>query len=165
MTRRSVQALSVTILMSVPLLAQTAPQAPPPPAAPVPGPTLANAEKMLTAARAKAMELGISLSCAVVDVHGDLVAAARMDGVAFLTMTVAQGKARTSALTGQPSGGLGERGAGFQAIGTAAGQTVLTVQGAVPIVQGGRRLGGIGCSGGTGQQDEEAARSGVMAAQ
>ena len=165
MTRRYVQALAVTILISVPLLAQTAPQAPPPPAAPIPGPTLASADKMLTAARAKATELGITLSCAIVDVHGDLVAAVRMDGQGFLTMTVAQGKARTSALTGQPSGGLGERGAGFQAIGTALGQTVLTVQGAVPIVQGGRRVGGIGCSGGTGQQDEEAARAGLMAAQ
>ena len=120
---------------------------------------------MLTAARANATQVAIGLSCAVVDVHGDLVAAARMDGVAFLTITVAQGKARASAFTGQPSGALGERGPVFQNIGAAAGQTVLAVQGAVPIVQGGKRVGAIGCSGGTGQQDEDAARAGLMAGQ
>jgi uncharacterized protein GlcG (DUF336 family) len=152
--------LPLTVLMSAPLLAQ----APPPPAAAaVPAPTLASAEKMLAAARAKAAEMGVGLSCAVVDVHGDLVALARMDGVAFLTATVAPGKARASAFTGQPSGGLGERGPVFQSIGAAAGQTVLAVQGAVPIVQGGKRLGGIGCSGGTGQQDEDAAKAGLAA--
>src|SRR5262245_2523428 len=79
----------------------------PPPAASVPGPTLASAEKMLTAARAKATEMGVNLTCVVVDVHGDLVAAARMDGVLALTVDVAQGKARTSAFFGQPSGGMG----------------------------------------------------------
>ncbi len=153
--------LLLAMLAAVPVPAQT----PPPAAAPVPGPTLASAEKMLAAARAKAMDMSVGVSCAVVDVHGDLVAAARMDGVGFLTITVAQGKARTSAFTGQPSGGLGERGTLFQAVGTAAGQTLLAIQGAVPIVQGGKRLGGIGCSGATGQQDEDAARAGLMAAQ
>jgi len=153
--------VALTFLMSATARAQT----PPPAAAAIPAPALASAEKMLAAARAKAMEMGIGVSCAVVDVHGDLVAAARMDGVAFLTITVAQGKARTSAFTGQPSGGLGERGAGFQAIGSAAGQSVLTVQGAVPIVQSGKRVGGIGCSGGSGQQDEDAARAGLTAGQ
>ena len=150
--------------MSAPALAQT-PQTPPPAAASIPGPTLASAEKMLAAARAKATDMGISLACVVVDIHGDLVAAARMDGTGFVTIAVAQGKARTSALTGQPSGGLGERGANFAAIGGAIGQTLVTVQGAVPIVQGGRRVGGIGCSGAQAQQDEDAARAGLMAGQ
>ena len=158
------QRLSILVLAlqtAVPVGAQT----PPPSAAAVPAPPLASAEKMLAAARAKAMEMGVGLSCAVVDVHGDLVAAARMDGVGFLTVTVAQGKARTSAFTGQPSGGLGERGGLFQAVGSAAGQTLLAIQGAVPIVQGGKRVGGIGCSGAASQQDEDAARAGLMAGQ
>ena len=156
--------LPLTILMSAPALAQT-PQTPLPAAAAIPGPTLASADKMLAAARAKATELGVALACVVVDIHGDLVAAARMDGTGFLTIAVAQGKARTSALTGQPSGGLGERGANFAAIGGAIGQTLVTVQGAVPIVQGGKRVGGIGCSGAQAEQDEAAARAGFMAGQ
>lgn len=150
-----------TILLGVPAAAQTPPAAP----AAVPGPTLASDEKMLAAARAKAAELGVAVSCVVVDVHGDLVAAARMDGAGFLTVTVAHGKARTSALFGQPSGALGERGAVLQSIGAAAGQTVLPVQGALPIVQGGKRVGAIGCSGATSQQDEDSARAGMAAAQ
>lgn len=169
MLRTQLEALGVVFLLSATVVAtgQTPAQAPPPsaPSAAIPGPTLASAEQMLNGARAKAMELGIKLSCAVVDVHGDLVAAARMDGAAFLSMTVAQGKARTSALTGQPSGAFGDRGANFQAAAAAAGVTALTVQGAVPIVLGGTRVGGIGCSGGLATQDEEAARAGLMSAQ
>jgi glc operon protein GlcG len=139
-------------------------QAPPAPA-PVPGPTLAVAERMLAGARAKAMEMGVAVSCVVLDTRGDLVAAARMDGVPFLTIEVAKGKATASAFFGQPSGAMGDRGPVLQSIGAAAGLTILTVQGAVPIVRDNRRVGGIGCSGATGQQDEDAARAGVVAAQ
>jgi uncharacterized protein GlcG (DUF336 family) len=88
-----------------------------------------------------------------------------MDGAAFLTVTVAQGKARTSAFFGQPSGSMGERGAALQSIGSAAGQTLLTVQGALPIVQNNRRVGAMGCSGATSQQDEDSARAGIAAGQ
>jgi uncharacterized protein GlcG (DUF336 family) len=159
MTRHLGLLAALLVVLVSPVFGQT----PPAPAAPVPGPSLASAERMLAAAKAKAMEMGVGLTCVVVDAHGDLVAASRMDGVAFLTVTVAQGKARTSAFFGQPSGAMGERGPALQAIGAAAGQTLLTVQGALPIVQGGRRVGAMGCSGASSQQDEDAARAGIAA--
>ena len=150
------------------LFAQTpAPQTPaaPAPVASIPRPTLANAQRMLTAAYAKATELRIGLSCVVVDVRGDVVAAMRMDGVPFLTIDVARGKATTSALFGQPSGAMGERGPALQSIGASAGLTLLTVQGGLPVVNNNQRLGGIGCSGAASQQDEDAARAGLAAGQ
>jgi uncharacterized protein GlcG (DUF336 family) len=136
----------------------------PPAAAPVPRPSLASADRMLAAARMKATEMGVAVSCVVVDTRGDIVAAARMDGVPFLTIEVAKGKATTSAMFGQPSGAMGERGAVLQTIGSAAGVTMLAVQGALPIVEQNRRVGAIGCSGATSQQDEDSARAGLMAA-
>jgi glc operon protein GlcG len=156
--------LALALVPSGPLFAQ-APQTPPAQPPPVPRPTLAAAQRMLTAAQAKAAELRIGLSCVVVDVRGDLVAAARMDGVPFLTIDVAKGKATTSAFFGQPSGAMGERGPALAAIGASAGLTMLTVQGALPIVISNQRLGGIGCSGAASQQDEDAARAGLAAGQ
>jgi uncharacterized protein GlcG (DUF336 family) len=162
-----VQWTAIGALLSISAMAagQTPAPATPPPAAAIPGPTLASAEQMLSGARAKAMELGVKLACAVVDVRGDLVAAFRMDGADFLTITVAQAKARTSALTGRPSGGFGDRGVLFQGVATLAGVTALAAQGAVPIVRGGTRIGGIGCSGGVSAQDEQAASAGLNSAQ
>lgn len=139
-------------------------QARPAPASPIPAPSAAAAERMIGATRAKAAELGINLACVVLDMHGDIVAALRMDGATFLNMAVAQAKARASAFFGQPSGALAERAAVLQNIGGAAGQPMLTVQGALPVVQDGRRVGAIGCSGAAAQQDEDAARAGLAAA-
>ncbi len=167
MTARWPLTLSLFVTLTATSVVAEAQQAQTPPAPPAatPGPTFAAAETMLATARARAAALGISLSCAVVDIRGDLIAAARMDGAAPLTMVAAQGKARTSALTGLPSGGLGERAAALPALGEAMGQTLLTIQGAVPIVQGGKRVGGIGCSGAPPQQDEEVARAAAAAGQ
>jgi uncharacterized protein GlcG (DUF336 family) len=154
---------ALALAWAVPGLAQT--PAPPAQPASIPRPTLASAQRMLAAAQAKAVELKVGLSCVVVDVRGDLVAAVRMDGVPFLTVDVAKGKATTSAFFGQPSGAMGERGPALQAIGASAGLTMLTVQGAVPIVANNQRIGAIGCSGAASQQDEDAARAGLAAGQ
>ena len=161
--RISVLVSALALAWAVPVLAQT-PPAPAPPAS-IPRPTLASAQRMIAAAQAKAADMKVGLSCVVVDVRGDLVAALRMDGVPFLTVDVARGKATTSAFFGQPSGSMGERGPALQAIGASAGLTMLTVQGAVPIVSNNQRIGAIGCSGAASQQDEDAARAGLAAGQ
>lgn len=160
----SVVLLHAAVLLFPLLAVAQTPAAAPPPAAPVPRPSLASAERMLIAARAKATEDRVELSCAVVDARGDLVGAFRMDGASFLTMEIARAKATTSALTGQPSGGLGERAAQISTIGSVAGVAMVAVQGALPIVQDNRRVGGIGCSGAPAQVDENAARAGLGAA-
>ena len=69
------------------------------------------------------------------------------------------------AFFGQPSGSMGQRGAVLQTIGSAAGQTVLAMKGALPLVQNNRRVGAMGCCGATSQQDEDSARAGIAAGQ
>jgi len=139
------------------------PAAPPPRPAPIPRPALAEAQQMLAASQAAAAKSNLALSCAVVDVRGDLVAAARMDGAAFLTADVARGKAVGSALLGQPSANLAQMAPILQSLSSVARIEMLPIQGALPIVRANQTVGAIGCSGGTSQQDEDAARAGLRA--
>ena len=127
------------------------------------GPTLAEAKKMIAAAQATAAKAGVGLSCVVLDSRGGLVALERMDNAPFFTADVARGKALTSASFGAPSGSLASlatSGIGNALPGPA---TPLFMQGAVPLMRNNQRLGAIGCSGGTGQQDEDGAKAGAAA--
>ena len=135
------------------------------PPAPTPGPTMAEALKGLELARAAAARGSLNLSCAVVDSRGDLVALTRMDGARFFTTDVARGKAQVSAMFGQPSGSMATFGAtaAFSNLNTTAQGRLFPVQGAVPIMKGSQVHGAIGCSGGTAQQDEDAAKAGLAA--
>ena len=144
-------------------LAQSPGSPPPPPkSAPIPRPTLEAAQKALNAAIASARSQGVALSCAVVDVRGDLVALIRMDDAAFQTASIAEGKAMSSALFDRPSADLARLGASpfFASLNASMGNRMIPAQGAVPILQSDRVIGAIGCSGGAPQQDETAAKAG-----
>ncbi len=123
--------------------------------------SLIEAKKALAAAETEAAKIGVALTCAVVDLRGDLIALSRMDQARFFTVKIAQGKARASAAFGAPSGNLSAVGA--MGLGDAIEGDVFFVQGAVPINKNNQLSGAIGCSGGSGQQDEEAAKAGVNA--
>ena len=126
------------------------------------GPSLAEAKQALAATEEAAVEMGVGLSCAVVDSRGALVALARMDSARYFTADVAVGKARASAAFGAPSGGLTRVGSlGLDRV--MEGGEMLFLQGAVPILKDGQPVGALGCSGATGQQDEDAANAGVAA--
>ena len=128
------------------------------------GPSLADAKKALAVTEEKAVEMGVSLSCAVVDSRGALVALTRMDGARYFTADVAVGKARASAAFGSPSGELARLAS--MGLGEAIhGGPMLFVQGAVPITESDQSAGALGCSGASAQQDEDAARAGVSAIQ
>ena len=127
-------------------------------------PSLADAKKALTAAEAEAVEMGVGLSCAIVDARGALVALARMDTARYFTADVAVGKARASAAFGAPTGALSNLSSlGLDKV--IEGGEMLFVQGAVPITKNGQPVGAIGCSGASAQQDEDAATAGVAAMQ
>ncbi len=136
--------------------------APPPKSASIPRPTLEAAQKALNTAVASARSQGVALSCAVVDVRGDLVALIRMDDAAFQTAAIAQGKAMSSAMFGRPSADLARMGASpfFASLNASMGNHMIPAQGAVPIIHNDRVIGAIGCSGGAPQQDETAAKAG-----
>ena len=59
--------------------------------------TLETAKKLVAAVEAEAAKHRWKLNIAVVDTHGDLVAFARMDGAQLASISISQGKARTSA--------------------------------------------------------------------
>ena len=130
----------------------------------VAGPSLSEAKKALAVTEEKAIEMGVSLSCAVVDARGALIALTRMDGARYFTADVAVGKARASAAFGSPSGELG-RLASMGLDEAIHGGPMLFVQGAVPIMESGESAGALGCSGASAQQDEDAARAAVSAIQ
>lgn len=125
--------------------------------------TLAESNRMVQAAVAKAKGLNIKLSVAVCDAGGHLMAFNRMEGANWVTATVAQGKAAAAAGFGRPSGTLRADSPVIQAVIASQGGRMLPAQGAVPVFRNGELIAAIGGSGGTAQQDEECAQAGEAA--
>ncbi|MGE0393531.1 MAG: heme-binding protein, partial [Vicinamibacterales bacterium] len=118
-----------------------------------------DAKKAIAAAHATAVTLKTNLSCVVLDSRGAVIAAERMDKAGFFTIDIARGKALVSASFGSPSGALAQLAtSGIGSVLPGPGTPVF-LQGAVPLKGG----GAIGCSGGTGQQDEDGAKAGAAA--
>ncbi len=123
---------------------------------------LERAEKVLDLALAEAHKRSWKLVCAVVDSGANLVALKRMDGAQLASVTISVDKARASAQFRRET-------KAFEA-GIQAGNNyllslngVVASRGGVPLMDGGRIIGAIGCSGGTGSQDEVAAKAGIAA--
>jgi glc operon protein GlcG len=127
--------------------------------------TLAEAERILQAAKAAALEMGVKMGISVVDPRGDLICMVRLDGAPWRTPIVSQGKAQASACFGLPSGELTDRSMTpvMRAMMHFEGGRFIPGQGALPIIRNGELIGAIGCSGGTSQQDEDVARAGLRA--
>src|SRR5919204_4949535 len=123
--------------------------------------TLAEAKRMIQAARAKAEELHVKLSVAVCDAGGNLLAFNRMDGASAVSATVAQGKAAASAGFGRASGTLQADSPVIQAVIAALGGRMLPARGAVPVVKSNELIGAVGASGATAEQDEQCAHAGA----
>ena len=125
--------------------------------------TLEEANRMVQAGIAKAMELNVNMSIAVCDAGGSLLAFNRMAAASAGSATVAQGKAAAAAGFGRPSGSLQADSPTIQSIIANMGGRMLAAQGAVDIRKNGELVGSIGGSGATGQQDEDCARAGLAA--
>ena len=105
------------------------------------------------------------MSFAVMDPGGHLVALVRMDGALWITATVAQGKAWTAAAYGAPSHAQKEKMAQMpnfaSALTTMTGGAYTPQTGGVPVYRDGVLLGGVGASGGTGDEDQAAVTAAV----
>jgi len=123
--------------------------------------TLAEANRLIQAAIAKAWELQVKLSIAVCDTGGNLIAFNRMNGAIVVSATVAQGKAAASAGFGRASGALQADSPVIQAVIASLGGRMLPARGAVPVYQAGELVGAIGASGATAEQDEQCAQAGA----
>lgn len=131
----------------------------------MPNITLDEAERVVQAAKAKAVEMGVKLSISVVDARGDLICMVRMDGAPWRTPYISRGKARAAACFGVPSLDLTERALQpvFRAVMEVEKGEFVPGQGALPIFNDGELIGACGGSGGTAQEDEDAARAGIEA--
>jgi glc operon protein GlcG len=125
--------------------------------------TLAEANRIIEGAIAKAQDLNIKISVAVCDVGGRLMAFNRMDGAIWGSVYGCQGKAIASVAFARPSGELAERADTpiIRGIAAAEGGHMIPSQGAVPIIRNGMVEGACGVGGATSQQDEDCARAGV----
>jgi glc operon protein GlcG len=120
------------------------------------------ARRALAAAETEARRNGWRVSIAVVDATGELMAFTRMDDAAVTSVAISQGKARTAARFRRPTRALDSSlTAGRTAL--LAFEGIMPVEGGVPIVVGGRVVGGVGVSGVTSQQDAVAAQAGAGA--
>src|SRR5436309_5539681 len=102
------------------------------------------------------------LNVAVVDSGGRLVAFARMDGAQLGSIAISEHKARAAAMYRRETKAF-ETGvqAGNHYLLTL--DDVIASRGGIPILDGGRLIGAIGCSGATGSQDEVVCRAGADA--
>ncbi len=131
--------------------------------------TNAGAKKMMTAAIAKAEEIGIPATVAIVDAGGHMLLLERMDGGRFHTVHSSTTKAVSSSSNRRPTTTRGAQGQDLDtlhAIGLtlAAGPERWTaMEGGFPIFVEGECVGGIGVSGGDWQQDQDIAQAAVEA--
>ncbi|HEY7944112.1 MAG TPA: heme-binding protein, partial [Casimicrobiaceae bacterium] len=119
------------------------------------------ARKLVAAVEAEATHHRWKLSIAVVDTNGELVDFSRMDGAMLASVSVSQGKARTAARYRRATRdfyNVFEAGHSYVA---ALDPTLVAAPGGWPLIQDGKIIGAIGCSGGTPDQDAAACKAGV----
>ncbi len=127
---------------------------------------LAEANRAVEAALAKASKLGVQISVSVCDAYGHLVAHQRMDGAFAEAPHGSIGKAICAAETGSPSGEASGKivDRPLTALLHAGGAPFIQRRGGLPILCEGETAGGIGVSGApANEQDEECARAGIEA--
>ncbi len=126
--------------------------------------TLEQARQVIAAAEKKAAEIGQPMNVAVVDEGGNLLAFARMAGAWLGSIDIAMNKAFTSRAFDIATSDLGDNsqpGQQFFGIHASNGGRVMIFAGGIPLKQGGRVVGAIGVSGGSGKQDQQVAEAGV----
>jgi glc operon protein GlcG len=122
--------------------------------------SLARAQAAIAAATAEAEKHGWALNVAVVDSGANLVAFGRMDGAQLGSIAVSEHKARTAAKFRRATKAF-EEAIQKGDIRTLTIDDVMGSRGGVPLVEDGKLIGAVGCSGGAGSQDEVACTVGA----
>jgi glc operon protein GlcG len=170
-------AASAIAVMGSPAFAQTPAPAPTtPPAPPSAGGTpdatpfdipyglsigLERAKQVMAAAEAEAKKRNWKMNIAVVDTNGELVHFSRMEGAQIASGTISVGKARTAARYRRESRlfyNAYETGHPYV---STLDPTLVASPGGFPLVEGGKLIGAVGCSGGTGDQDAVICKAGA----
>jgi glc operon protein GlcG len=123
--------------------------------------TLADAHKMMAAAKAEAERQKWGVTIAVVDDGGLLLMLERMDGARAQTAEVAHLKARSAAITHRP-GKTWEETVKTRP-GTLNFPDAFPVTGGVPVLHQGEVIGAVGVSGVQSFEDEQVAMAAIAA--
>jgi glc operon protein GlcG len=168
---RSIASMSLAAcamaVLSTPSFAQT-PTPSVPPAQPAAGGTpdaipfdipygqsigLERAKQVMAAAEAEAKRRNWKMNIAVVDTNGELVHFSRMEGAQIASGTISIGKARTAARFRRESRAFYNAYETGHAYTGTLDPTLVASPGGFPLIEGGKLIGAVGCSGGTGDQD------------
>jgi uncharacterized protein GlcG (DUF336 family) len=128
--------------------------------------TLEDARKVIAAAEKKAKEIRQPMNIAVADGGGNLVAHIRMDDAWLGSIDIAINKAFTSRAFNISTRDLAQHsqsGGQFFGIHASNGGRIMIFAGGVPLHRGGRVVGAVGVSGGSGEQDHAVAEAGARA--
>jgi uncharacterized protein GlcG (DUF336 family) len=126
------------------------------------------AHRLITAAEAKAAEIGQPMAIAVVDESGVLKAFSRMDGAPLLAVKIAQDKAYTAAGFGLSTHEWFDfiKDDEPLAMGAPVGiERLVVFGGGYPLKTQDAVIGGLGVSGGHYKEDMEVAQAGLAAMQ
>lgn len=128
--------------------------------------TLADARTIIAAAEKKADEIGQPMNIAVVDAGGNLIAHVRQDGAWIGSIDISISKAWTAKAFDIETKDLRDNSQPTQqffGIHTTNGGRVAIFAGGVPLTRDGVVVGGLGVSGGSGEQDQSVALAGQVA--
>jgi uncharacterized protein GlcG (DUF336 family) len=128
--------------------------------------TLDDARRVIEAAERKAGDIRQPMNIAVVDDGGNLVAHVRMDGAWIGSIDISINKAYTSRAFDISTKDLAQHsqsGGQFFGIHVSNRGRVMVFAGGIPLTRDGKVVGGVGVSGGSGEQDHTVAEAGAKA--
>ncbi len=150
-------AVAMTLVAAVPASAQQ----PAGYGAPI---SLDAAKKAMAVAEAEATKNNWQVAIAIVDTTGSLVMLVKLDSTQTASVAIAEGKAKTAMDFRRPTKALQDAiaggGAGLRLL---ALNNATPLEGGVPIIVGGKIVGGIGVSGVASENDAKVAIAGADA--
>ena len=126
--------------------------------------TLSDARAVIAAAEKKAVEIGQPMNIAIADSGGNLVAHVRMDNAWRGSIDISINKAWTARafdITTRDLAQHSQSGGQFFGIHASNHGKVMIFAGGIPLKRGGKVVGAIGVSGGSGDQDHAVAEAGA----
>jgi len=123
--------------------------------------SLEQALTVIQAAVAEARKRNWKMNVAVADSGGNLVAFQRMDGAMLASIQIAEHKARAAVTFRRPTK-IFEDGVQLMHLNyLLAFDGIIASRGGIPLIDKGKIIGAIGCSGGTDSQDEVVSEAGA----
>jgi glc operon protein GlcG len=119
------------------------------------------ANSLIQAAAAEADKRGWAMNISVVDSGGNLVAFLRMDNAQLASIAISEHKARAAVRYRRPTKAFEDAVQKFDFKYILTLDDVIASRGGIPLIEDGKIIGAIGCSGGTGSQDEATCTAGA----